>query len=223
MTREHVPFEQELQRSIQKLQETSQTPVAIRAIFQQNTAALVQSGIAEHAKQRGEAAPNFALPNARGTILKLSDLLSRGPVVLTFYRGAWCPYCNLTLRAYQKHLPEIQQRGATLVAISPQTPDHSLATAEKWQLEFEVLSDESNQVARAYGLVFRMSEELRTLYQRFDNDLEAYNGDSSWELPMPGTFVIAQDGTIQLAFVDADYTHRLEPAEILDALHLIHK
>lgn len=221
MTREQSDFDQELQQSIQEQQAKSKVPVEIRAIFQKNIAALVQSGIAESAKKRGNKAPDFALPNAKGTITRLSDLLSQGPVALTFYRGEWCPYCNLTLHAYQKYLPEMKQLGATLVAISPQTPDHSLSTAEKWQLEFEVLSDVGNQVAREYGLAFRLSEEVRTIYKSLGNDLEAYNGDTSWELPMSGTFVIAQDGTIQLAFVDADYTHRLEPAVILDTLHTL--
>jgi Peroxiredoxin len=223
MAIEKSTFDRELQHSIQEQQKKSKLPAEMGEIFQKSTEELVQSGIAERGKKVGSKAPDFALPNAKGTTTRLSDLLPQGPVVLTFYRGEWCPYCNLTLHAYQKYLPEMKQLGATLVAISPQTPDHSLSTAEKWQLEFEVLSDEGNQVAREYGLVFSMSEELRALYKNLGNDLETYNGDASWELPMPGTFVIAQDGTIQLAFVDADYTHRLEPAAILDTLrHLVH-
>jgi peroxiredoxin len=126
----------------------------------------------------------------------------------------WCPYCNLQLRAYQAILPRIRELGATLVAVSPQTPDNSLTTAEQKGLTFPVLSDAGNEVARRYGLVFSLSETLRAM----SADLPAYNGDSSWELPMPGTFVIAPDGTVRLAFVDADWTRRLEPAAILGAL-----
>jgi peroxiredoxin len=135
-------------------------------------------------------------------------------VLLTFYRGDWCPYCTLQLRAYQAILPQIRELGAGLVAISPQTPDNSLSTAEKKGLTFPVLSDAGNEVARQYGLVFSLSETLRTV----SADLTSYNGDDSWELPMPGTFVIAPDGTVRLAFVDADWTRRLEPAAILDTL-----
>lgn len=111
--------------------------------------------------------------------------------------------------------------GASLVAISPQTPDNSLSTAEKNKLEFEVLSDKSNAVARQFGLVFTLAEVLRPLYKQLGADLVAYNGDESYELPMPGTFVIARDGIIRLAFVDADYTHRLEPAVIMKSLRTL--
>lgn len=122
------------------------------------------------------------------------------------------------MRAYQKRLPEIHTLGAALVAISPQLPDKSLSTAEKDELKFDVLSDVGNNVARQFGLVFALVDILRPLYKQIGADLPAYNGDESWELPMPGTFVIARDGTIRLAFVDADYTHRLEPAAIVECL-----
>jgi peroxiredoxin len=123
------------------------------------------------------------------------------------------------LQAYQKILPEIESLGASLVAISPQTPDYSLSTVEKNELRFEVLSDERNQVARSFRLVFSLAEELRSIYQKAGGiDLSIYNGDPSWELPIPGTFIIARDGTIRLAFVEADYTRRLEPVEVLNCL-----
>jgi peroxiredoxin len=123
------------------------------------------------------------------------------------------------LRAYQQRLPEIRARGAQLVAISPQRPDQSLSMAEKNALEFEVLSDAGNRVARQFGLVFPLAARLRQVYKNVGGiDLSVYNGDESWELPMPGTFVIARDRTVQLAYVEADYTRRLEPGEILDCL-----
>lgn len=207
-----------LRHQIEEQQKRSKAPGDVRALMQNETEKLIRSGIAEQSLSIGETAPDFSLPNARGTTTTLSALLAQGPVVLTFYRGEWCPYCNLTLHAYQRFLPQFKALGANLVAVSPQTPDHSLSTAEKWQLDFEVLSDGGNTVARTYGLVFSLSEELRAIYTGLGNDLAVYNGNDAWELPMAGTFVIAQDGTIRLAFVDANYTHRLEPDAILEAL-----
>jgi len=122
------------------------------------------------------------------------------------------------LRVYQRRLPQIEALGARLVAISPQTPDNSLSMAEKNELAFEVLSDPGNRVARDYKLVFSLPDALRTLYAQIGADLTEYNGDESWELPMPGTFVIDQEGTVRLAFVDADYTKRLEAQAIIDCL-----
>jgi peroxiredoxin len=176
-------------------------------------------GATERAARRlGEVAPAFVLGDQHGRPVALADLLQQGPVVLTFYRGAWCPYCNLQLRAYQATLPEITRLGATLIAVSPQTPDNSLSLAEKNELEFPVLSDAHNEVARSYGLVFKVASEMLDTYKAVGSDLVKYNGDDSWELPVPGTFVIARDGRIRLAFVDGDYSRRLEPAEILQAL-----
>jgi peroxiredoxin len=194
----------------------SQAPAEVLALFGGEIAALVHSGSAASGLQAGAFAPDFTLPNVDGRPITLSTLLAQGPVVLTFYRGDWCPYCNLQLRAYQAILPQIRDLGARLVAISPQTPDNSLSTAEKKGLTFPVLSDAGNAVARRYGLVFSLSETLRATGAHAP--LPSYNGDEAWELPMPGTFVIAPDGTVCLAFVDADWTRRLEPAAILDVL-----
>jgi peroxiredoxin len=131
----------------------------------------------------------------------LSDLLQHGPVVVAFYRGGWCPYCNLELRALQKSLPEIEKLGAQLVAISPQTPDSSLSTQQKDKLRFQVLSDKHSAVARQFGLVFTLPEEIRTIYKGFGHDLAVRNGDDSFELPFPATYVIGQDRIIRFAFV----------------------
>ena len=193
-------------------------PPEVAAAFADSIAALAASGIAERALKVGERAPDFTLPNALGGPVTLSRLLRQGPAVVTFYRGEWCPYCNLQLRAYQAILPRIRDTGATLVAISPQTPDQSLTTTEKKGLTFPVLSDAGNALARRYGLVFVLAEALRPLYTRSGLDLPTFNGDASWELPIPGTFIVAQDGTVRLAFVDADYTHRLEPEDLLAGL-----
>ena len=196
-------------------------PPEVAAAFADSIAALAASGIAERALKVGERAPDFTLPNALGGPVTLSRLLEQGPAVVTFYRGEWCPYCNLQLRAYQAILARIRDTGATLVATSPQTPDQSLTTAEKKGLTFPVLSDAGNAVARRYGLVFALAEALRPLYTRSGLDLLTFNGDASWELPIPGTFIVAQDGAVRLAFVDADYTHRLEPEDLLAGLRAV--
>lgn len=189
-----------------------------KATMDRATQELTHSGIVEQSLQVGDKAPNFALPNAVGETVQLQDLLKAGPVVIAFYRGQWCPYCNLELRALQQHVGEIKALGATLVAISPQTPDNSLSTREKNELTFEVLSDVGNRVAKQFGLVFTLPEELRPIYQHLGIDLPAHNGDDTFELPLAATYIVAADGTIVHAFVDADYTKRLDPQEIVAAL-----
>lgn len=182
------------------------------------TDALAQAGRAEQAIGVGATAPDFVLPDATGAEVRLSERLASGPVVLSFYRGGWCPYCNLELRALQAALGSFERCGAALVAVSPQAPDSSLTTVEKHDLEFPVLSDVGNVVARDYGLVFEVPPDLLEAYDRFGIDLEAANGDESHELPIPATYVIDQDRTVRFAFVDADYTRRADPADVLDAL-----
>jgi peroxiredoxin len=169
----------------------------------------------------GSAAPLFELPNHKGTTVSLTGLLETGPVVVVFYRGVWCPYCNLTLRAYQQHVPEITQLGATVVAVSPQAPDDSLTVAERNDLTYEVLSDVRAAAARAYGLVFRLPRYLQEAYQEMGHPLPAFNGTDDWELPIPATFVIDRDGTIRFADADPDYTRRANPAVVLAALREI--
>jgi len=191
------------------------------AAYQRGVDELAADGIAERAVKAGDQAPDFTLANARGEPVKFSALLARGPVVLTFYRGGWCPYCSLQLRAYQRVLPAIRALGAQLVAISPEAPDRSLTTAQKNELEFEVLSDVTGDVGRAWRLVFDLSEELRGLYQANGLDLSAINADGQWHLPLPATYVIAPDRTVKLAFVDVEYRVRLEPADILATLRAL--
>lgn len=222
MTVSNQPVET-LQQQIEAFQAqlVTQLPPAMLAELANSSAALIQTGIAQQSVKTGEQAPDFTLPDVFGNAVTLSDLLKHGPVVVTFYRGEWCPYCNLQLRAYQRILPQIQSLGATLVAISPQTPDHSLSTVEKKDLTFLVLSDVGNTVARAYRIVFTLEENIRPLYTTIGSDLPTFNGDASWELPMPATFLVAQDGTVRLAFVDEDFTHLLEPAPLLDGLRTL--
>jgi peroxiredoxin len=179
---------------------------------------LINSGAAENALKEGAQTPDFTLPDARGNAVRLSHLLTQGQVVMTFYRGQWCPYCHLQLRAYQQALPHMQARRASLVAISPQTPDHSRALAEKLELTFALLSDRGNQVARQFGLVFTIDEAVRGAHKQVCADLPTFNGTESWDLPMAGTFLIDQAGTVRLAFVHPDFTRRLDPSVVIARL-----
>ena len=196
-------------------------PESIKSLMEKATSDLASSGIVEKALNVGDVIPNFSLPNALGKPIELQQLLKAGPIVISFYRGQWCPYCNLELRALQQSLAEIENLGATLVAISPQTPDNSLSTVEKNELTFEVLSDVGQEVAQKFGLVFVVPEELRPIYQGFGIDLPGHNGDDSFELPIAATYVVAPSGQVVHAFVDADYTKRLDPEEIVAALKSI--
>ena len=210
-----------LQAQLNERRDTSRTKRSpeVLAIMDEATNAIAD--LPQNSLQVNQPAPDFTLPNLKGESVTLSSLLKKNPIVLTFYRGGWCPYCNMQLRAYQAILPEIEALGAKLVAVSPQTPDESLSTAEKDALSFEVLSDVGNVIARQYGLVFRLTDDLRDLYLSMNIDLEHSNGTDAWELPMPGTFIIQQDGTAIHAFVPADYTQREEPENILNVLRSI--
>lgn len=188
------------------------------AMMESATAALKATGIEKTALQVGDAAPDMTLPDARGRNVSLRSLWQPGPLVLIFYRGAWCPYCNLELRAWQQRLVELGALGASLAAVSPQTPDNSLSTAQKNELEFAVLSDSSLNVSRAFGLAFALSPELVELYSRVGNDLPTLNGNGQWVLPVPATYVIDRLGRIAFAHIEADYRERAEPDDVLSTL-----
>lgn len=193
----------------------SKAPQDAQATMAAATEALEATGIANRALTVNDKAPDFELPDATGKSVRLSELLKQGPVVINFYRGEWCPYCNLELRAFQNLLPEFKQANATLVAISPELPDHSLSVTEKHSLEFAVLSDVGNKVSRQYGLVFTLDASLQPLYKGFGIDIPTSNGDDSYELPLPATYVIDQSGRIRYGFAEADYTQRAEPQDAL--------
>ncbi len=183
------------------------------------TAELIASGAAERAAKVGDTAPTFSLKDAESREVSSVDLLSQGPLVVTFYRGVWCPYCNMDLQALQAALPMFEEHGAELVAISPQTAVNSRRSTGENKLTFPILSDPHNEVAAAFGLRFKLPDYLIDLYRNvFENDLAVFNGDPSWTLPMPARFVIAQDGVILYAEVNPDYTRRPDPEELLPAL-----
>jgi peroxiredoxin len=168
--------------------------------------------------QVGDRAPDFEAPDAHGSAVRLGDLLARGPVVLSFYRGAWCPICSLELRALREILPELRRAGASLVAVSPQAPDVSLGFVESLDLGFDVLSDVDQSVLAAYRLRFELAGPLRDLYEQFGMALSDANADGSWGIPVPATFILDRDGIVRARHVDPDYRTRMEPADILAAV-----
>ena len=169
--------------------------------------------------QVGEKAPDFSLSNATDKAITLSDLLEKGKVILTFYRGSWCPYCNMQLAHYQNSISEIHALGAELVAISPQTPDESLNVKEKNELDFEVLSDNGNIVARKYTTVFKNADAPVKTMTELGFDFDAHYPDDSRELPVPAIFIIEKDATVSYAkSLGGDYRNRVEVLEIINAL-----
>lgn len=171
----------------------------------------------------GDKAPLFGLKNHLGETVELESLLGKGEVIISFYRGEWCPYCNLEIRALQDRLSEFEALQANLVAITPESPDHSLTMVEKHSLKFPVLTDAGNATARAYHLVFELSEEVNAIYEGFGIHIADRNEDHSRTLAIPATFVVGRDGIIKFASVDADYSVRAEPEEIIAALRQIER
>jgi len=179
---------------------------------------LRSSKLLSQALKEGETAPDFELKDDKGKSVKLYQLLQRGPVVLSFYRGGWCPYCNLQLREYQQKISLYKALGAQVVAISPDKPDLEIKTAKENELKFSVLSDENNRVAKSFGIAYALEEDLKTIYKDLGINLEAAQGNREWTLPAPATFVIGKDKKIYFAFVDADYRKRAETTQILKAI-----
>jgi peroxiredoxin len=206
------------QRDQMQAQMAEQAPSELLAGFAAAAERLDAVDFAARAPKIGEPAPEFTLPDQRGEQVSLSELVREGPVVLIFYRGEWCPYCNLQLRTFQAHLEQLAEHGAQLVAISPQTPDHSLSMTEKNKLGFRVLSDVGANVIDRYGLRFEVDEQLRTLTESVGNDIGAHNGTGGWTLPAASTFVIDRDGVVHYAHIRGDWRERAEPADVLAVL-----
>ena len=208
--------------AIKEYQEGSfkkKAPVEIQEIMLAATKKLEEQGISKNALKTGDSFKNVQLTNIDGNSVNLYDYFNENDfLVVNFYRGAWCPYCNLELNALQAILGDLKSLNSSLIAISPQTPDNSLSTKEKNELEFEVLSDIGNKVAKDIGLVFSLADELKPIYDKFGIDISSSNGDDSYILPMPAIYVINKNKEIVFSFIDEDYTKRCEPQDIIEAI-----
>jgi peroxiredoxin len=190
-------------------------PAEVFALLESSNADLAATELVARSVAVGARMPEFNLPNAQGRHVSSATLREQGLLIVSFYRGQWCPYCNLELKALQEQLPAFEAAGAQLVAISPQTPDNSLSTQQKHELGFEVLSDAGNAFAKKLGIVFELPAALRPVYDAFGIDLTATNGDASFELPVPATYLVSAEGVVLERFINTDYRQRLEPATVL--------
>ena len=181
------------------------------------------TGIAARAKRAGDLAPDATLPDGAGRPVRLSDVWRKGPLVLVFYRGGWCGYCNLQLRAWHQRADDLARLGATLLAISPQTPDRSMRTAEDNQFTFTVLSDSNLDAANGFELAFTLPPELVSFYGSVGTDIPVLNGNGLWVLPVPATYVIDEEGRIRFAHIEEDIRKRAEPGDVLRVIEdLVH-
>lgn len=192
----------------------------VRDAYERLVRDLAQSGLVDGARKAGEEMPDFELPSVEGRLLGLSELLARGPLVMSFFRGGWCPYCTLELKALQRALPEIERLGATLAAITPDTGAALADAKRKNALAYEVLSDVDNGLGLTLGIIFRVPEAIRTLYRELGIDLGARHGtsDDAWLLPLPATYIVDRAGIIRHAELEPDFKRRMEPKEIIRVL-----
>jgi peroxiredoxin len=193
-------------------------PHSVIATMYRATAELIASGAAQRAKKAGDVAPSFSLKDPEGNIVSSDELLKKGPLVVSFYRGVWCPYCNMELQALEAEKPAFDKYGASLLSISPQTAPNSRKSVRQNKLSFQILSDVKGKVSAAFGLRFNLPDYLVELYKQMKNDLPAFNDDLSWTLPMPARYVIGRDGVILYSEVNPDYTHRPEPEDMIPVL-----
>ena len=197
-------------------------PAWVHEPMHRATDELIASRAADKALKVGDVAPDFILKDPDGKDVWSKELLAKGPLIVTFYRGIWCPYCNMDLQAIEERIAELRSLGAELVAISPQTAPNSRRSQRENKLSFPILSDPNNELAAAFGLRFTLPDYLQDLYKNaFKNNLAVVNGDASWTLPMPARFVIGQDGRIVYAEVNPDYTRRPDPEELIPVLKSI--
>ena len=208
-----------------QLQEIEKGLDAVPAAVREAVLAAKQSALdtfdPAKAIQPGDKLPAFTLSDATGAQVSSSDLLKKGPILITFYRGEWCPFCSLSLRALQKRLAEIQAKSVTLVAISPELPDTSLTTVEKNELAFPVLSDVGLSFSKKLGIAWKQPEALRPVFDNFGTDLKKRNGDDSFEVPVPTTLLVDQEGKVRNVHTDADWARRLEPQVAVDWINAL--
>ncbi|MFC0227013.1 peroxiredoxin-like family protein [Serratia aquatilis] len=194
-------------------------PSAVHRLLHSANEELIASGAEKAALSVGDIAPDFVLQDTQGNRVSSEQLLAEGPLIVSFYRGWWCPYCNLDLQTLQAAMPELQRYSASVVAVSPQLPANGRKMQQDNDLAFPILADIGNLLAARFGLRFALTAELIELYSNsFNLDLAALNGDGSWTLPMPARFVIAPTKEIVFAQVSADYTRRSEPLALIPVL-----
>ncbi|KAL7908081.1 thioredoxin-like protein [Trichoderma velutinum] len=191
-------------------------PAPIYASIKESIADIKATFDKNAAIQAGATLPSFKLPNALGQEVTSESLLAKGPILITFYRGDWCPFCNLALRSLQLHLDDFKAKGVTIVAISPELPNTSLSTTEKNELKFEVLSDVGNKLARQLGIVWDQPKSLQGVFDAFSVDLKARNGDDSMAVPVPTTLLVDAKGVVRNVHTDPDYMQRLETTTALE-------
>ncbi|MGO8920401.1 MAG: peroxiredoxin-like family protein [Stellaceae bacterium] len=212
-----MALQEQLDEEWRRMQERSpETRVAYEALVRD----LARSGLGAEARKAGDTLPDFELPTVEGRLVSAAELLARGPLVVSFFRGGWCPYCTLELAALQQALPEIERLGATLVAITPDTGAAFAAAKRQNGLAYEVLSDVDNGLGLTLGIVFRVPEAIGAQYRRLGVDLGARHGtsDDAWLLPLPATYIVDRAGIIRHAELDPDFKHRMEPAQIIRVL-----
>ena len=203
----------------EKAKGTTRVTPEIKAEFKEGLEAIKNANVVENALNVGDVAPDFTLKNAVGKEVSLAAELKNGPVILTWYRGNWCPYCNITLAAMEQELSAFKEQGATLLALTPELPDKTMTTKEKNKLTFEVLTDLNHKVADQYKLLFKLTPQVEERYKEFF-DLADYNGEEAGTdtLPLAATYIVGQDGKIAWAFLHHDYHKRAEPKEITATL-----
>jgi peroxiredoxin len=198
--------------------ETEMAPPEVVTVMHRVIDELIASGQAERALKAGDRAPAFTLPDPDGKHVSTQDLLAKGPLVMTFYRGAWCPFCNLDLQALEEARPEIEAHGASLVAVSQQTAANSRKSQRSNKLNFPIVGGNGGELAARLGIRWRLPEDLQAIHKQLGADLVAFNGEDSWTLPMPARYVIGQDGVIAYAEINPDYTRRPDPSDVFPIL-----
>ncbi len=211
-----LPLEDRLKDQDRAVREA--LPVEVTRAFDAFLQRLASVGVEDGALGVGDPMPGFMLPSAEAELVDSADLLADGPLVISFFRGKWCPYCNLELMALEEILPEIRSLGAELVAITPELAGRPLDTKRERGLHYTILADPESAVGMQFGIVFPIPPDLQQHYRSIGMDLASFNGTDSWFLPIPATYVVGRDGIIAHAYVDIDYRRRMEPAAILDAL-----
>ncbi|OCA75252.1 peroxiredoxin-like family protein [Chryseobacterium arthrosphaerae] len=209
-----------LAKQIEQLNQelSSQLPQEVINAFGKSVDDLKTKNMEDRCIQPGEKMPEFILPNATGKMIDSNDILKKGKMILAFYRGSWCPYCNLELKFLQDNLSRIKDKNAVLIAVSPQTPDHSLSMAEKNKLGFEVLSDQNNDFAKKLGIVFQLQDFVLPYYRNLGINLSEFNNNDENLLPVPAVFVVDQDRRVIFKYLDVNYMNRVDVEELIQAL-----